>query len=256
MPLELVTIPCLSDNYAYLVHDAASGDTAVFDVPDAEPILNALSARGWTLSHVFLTHHHWDHVDGLGDLLGRATAKVIGAAADSHRLPPLDRQVREGDTVDLGSETVEVMEVPGHTTGHLAYHMPDSGLLVTMDSLMGLGCGRLFEGTPEMMYASLQKMAALPGETLVCSGHEYSETNARFAMTIESGNPTLISRRDQIAEARANGQATVPTTLQLELDTNPFLRANIPDVQKSVGLDGSDPVAVFAEIRRRRDTFK
>lgn len=255
MPLELVTIPCLSDNYVYLVHSRETGETAVFDVPEAEPILNALSSRGWTLSHVFLTHHHWDHVDGLGDLLAKAPAAVIGGAADAHRLPDLDQQVREGDSIGFGGETVEVLEVPGHTIGHLAYHLPASDILVTMDSLMGLGCGRLFEGTPDMMYNSLQKMAALPPVTLICSGHEYSETNARFAMTIEPDNPALISRRDKIAEARANGQATVPTTLQLELDTNPFLRADQPDVQTQVGLSGSDPVTVFAEIRKRRDTF-
>ena len=256
MPLELVTIPCLSDNYVYLAHDEASGDTAVFDVPEAGPILETLKGRGWTLSHVFLTHHHWDHVDGLGDLLAEAPAKVIGAAADAHRLPPLDIQVADGDNVIIGTEQVEVLEVPGHTTGHVAYYMEGSGILVTMDSLMALGCGRLFEGTPEMMYASLQKMAALPGETLVCSGHEYSETNARFAMTIEPENSALISRSDAIAEARAKGKATVPTTLRLELDTNPFLRADQPGVLKTVGLPGSDPVAVFAEIRERRDSFK
>ena len=256
MPLELVTIPCLSDNYVYLAHDEASGDTAVFDVPEAAPILETLKGRGWTLSHVFLTHHHWDHVDGLGDLLAEAPAKVIGAAADAHRLPPLDIQVADGDNVIIGTEQVEVLEVPGHTTGHVAYYMEGSGILVTMDSLMALGCGRLFEGTPEMMYASLQKMAALPGETLVCSGHEYSETNARFAMTIEPENSALISRSDAIAEARAKGKATVPTTLRLELDTNPFLRADQPGVLQTVGMPGSDPVAVFAEIRKRRDSFK
>lgn len=255
MPLELVTLPCLSDNYTYLIHDETSGETAVFDVPDAIPILKALEVRGWTLSHVFLTHHHWDHVDGLGDLLAKAPAKVIGAAEDAHRLPPLDQQVSEGDCVAFGGEEIRVLEVPGHTTGHVAYYLPQSGYLVTMDSLMALGCGRLFEGTPDMMFASLQKMAALPPETLILSGHEYAETNARFAMGIEPGNPALISRNNQIAAARAAGRATVPTTLQLELDTNPFLRAHIAEIQAQMDLSGSDPVSVFAEIRKRRDTF-
>lgn len=255
MPLELVTIPCLSDNYAYLVHDAESGETAVFDVPEAGPIVAALKDRGWTLSHVFLTHHHADHVQGTADLLSEAPAQVIGAAADARRLPPLDRQVSEGDAIPFGGEGVAVIEVPGHTVGHVAYHLPGSAILVTMDSLMHLGCGRLFEGTPAQMFDSLQRMAALPPETTVCSGHEYAETNVRFALTIEPGNSRLISRKDEIAEARAAGRATVPTTLALELDTNPFLRCHVPAVQASVGLADGDPLAVFTEVRKRRDSF-
>lgn len=256
MPLTLVTIPCLSDNYTYLVHDDASGDTAVFDVPEAGPILDELNRRGWTLSHIFLTHHHADHIDGVPALLAKAPATVIGGKADAHRLPPLDQEVGEGDRIALGGETVEVLEVPGHTTGHLAYHMPASGLLVTMDSLMHLGCGRLFEGTPDMMFASLQKMAALPPETVVCSGHEYAATNIRFALTIEPANPDLISRQEEIAAARAQGHPTVPTTLAQELSTNPFLRCEVAEVQAGVGMDGADPVAVFSEIRKRRDSFR
>lgn len=255
MPHELVTIPCLSDNYAYLVHDAESGETAVFDVPEAAPIRAALAARGWTLSHVFLTHHHADHVQGLAELLAEAPAQVIGARADAHRLPPLDRQVGEGDVVSLGGAPVETLEVPGHTTGHVAYHLPEAGILVTMDSLMHLGCGRLFEGSPAQMLQSLQKMAALPPETVVCSGHEYAETNVRFALTIEPDNPRLISRRDEITAARAAGRATVPTTLELELDTNPFLRCHVPAVQAAVGLSDGDLLAVFTEVRKRRDGF-
>ncbi|WP_417523045.1 hydroxyacylglutathione hydrolase [Marinovum sp.] len=255
MPLELVTIPCLTDNYAYLVHDDQSGETAVFDVPEAGPILDALSSRGWTLSHVFLTHHHADHVQGTAELLAGAPAQVIGAKADAHRLPPLDVEVAEGDEVDFGGESVHVMEVPGHTIGHVAYHLPGSAILVTMDSLMHLGCGRLFEGTPAQMLDSLQKMAALPPETTVCSGHEYAQTNVRFALTIEPENSRLISRRDEIAAARAAGRATVPTTLALELDTNPFLRCHLPAVQSSVGLADGDPLAVFTEVRKRRDSF-
>ncbi|MDD9743601.1 MULTISPECIES: hydroxyacylglutathione hydrolase [Marinovum] len=255
MPLELVTIPCLSDNYAYLVHDDKSGETAVFDVPEAGPILETLEARGWRLSHVFLTHHHPDHVQGTADLLAKAPARVIGAAADAHRLPSLDQQVGQGDVVPLGGESVEVIEVPGHTTGHVAYHLPTSAILVTMDSLMHLGCGRLFEGTAAQMFDSLGRMAVLPPETIVCSGHEYAETNVRFALTIEPENSRLISRRDEIAAARAAGRATVPTPLALELETNPFLRCHIPAVQASVGLADGDPLAVFAEVRKRRDSF-
>ncbi|MCJ7871729.1 hydroxyacylglutathione hydrolase [Phaeobacter sp. J2-8] len=256
MPLELVTIPCLSDNYTYLMHDAQSGETAVFDVPEAGPILSALETRGWTLSHIFLTHHHWDHVDGTADLLRAAPARVIGAKADAHRLPPLDQQVVEGDSIAFGGEEVTVLDVPGHTIGHVAYHLPKSGFLVTMDSLMALGCGRLFEGTPDMMLASMQKMAALPPDTVICSGHEYAETNFRFAMTIEPGNNDLISRGEEIAAARAAGRATVPTTLAQELATNPFLRADVAAVKTAVALADGDPVSVFAEVRKRRDSFK
>ena len=157
--------------------------------------------------------------------------------------------------VPLGGESVEVIEVPGHTTGHVAYHLPTSAILVTMDSLMHLGCGRLFEGTAAQMFDSLGRMAVLPPETIVCSGHEYAETNVRFALTIEPENSRLISRRDEIAAARAAGRATAPTTLALELDTNPFLRCHIPAVQASVGLADGDPLAVFAEVRKRRDSF-
>lgn len=256
MPHTLVTIPCLADNYTYLVHDDASGDTAVFDVPEAGPILSELKRRGWRLSHVFLTHHHDDHIQGTEALLSEAPAQAIGARADAHRLPPLDRQVREGDSIAFGGETVEVLEVPGHTTGHVAYHLPRSGILVTMDSLMHLGCGRLFEGTPAMMFASLQKMAALPPQTVVCSGHEYAETNIRFARAIDPDNSDLISRQNEIAVARSTGRPTVPTTLALELATNPFLRCHDPEVQAQVGMAGADPVEVFAEIRKRRDGFR
>ncbi|TNF20302.1 MAG: hydroxyacylglutathione hydrolase [Rhodobacteraceae bacterium] len=256
MPLTLVTLPCLSDNYTYLVHDDASGETAVFDVPEAEPILAELKRRGWTLSHIFLTHHHDDHIQGTGALLAEAPATVIGARADAHRLPPLDTQVGEGDAIAFGGETVEVLEVPGHTTGHLAYHLPRSGILVTMDSLMHLGCGRLFEGTPAMMHASLHKMAALPPQTVVCSGHEYAETNIRFARAIDPDNPDLISRQREIAAARSAGRPTVPTTLAQELATNPFLRCHTPQVQAQVNMAGADPVDVFAEVRKRRDGFR
>ncbi|MEM6658826.1 MAG: MBL fold metallo-hydrolase, partial [Pseudomonadota bacterium] len=147
MPLEIVTVPCLSDNYAFLAHDAVSGQTALVDAPEAAPILNELNARGWDLSHILITHHHWDHVDGLADVLDHHPATVIGAAADAHRLPPLDVQVSDGDSFDIAGEPVQVLDVSGHTVGHVAFYMPDSAAVFTADSLMALGCGRLFEGT-------------------------------------------------------------------------------------------------------------
>jgi hydroxyacylglutathione hydrolase len=255
MPLEIITIPCLADNYAFLAHDAASGDTALIDVPEAAPILAALSARGWTLSHVLLTHHHYDHVDGLDEVLATHKAKVVGAAADAHRLPPLDIAVSEGDQVQIGPEMARVMDVSGHTLGHIAFYFKASRAVFTADSLMALGCGRLFEGTAPQMWDSLSKLAALPDDTLVCSGHEYTAANGNFALTIEPDNPDLIARVADIAAARAANRPTVPSLMSLERATNPFLRAGIDAVQQNVGMQGADPADVFAEIRARKDRF-
>ncbi|WP_170527673.1 hydroxyacylglutathione hydrolase [Ruegeria arenilitoris] len=255
MPLEIVTIPCLSDNYAFLAHDHASGQTALVDAPEAGPILAELTARGWRLSHVLLTHHHWDHVDGLPGILEQHPAQVIGAAADVHRLPPLDKQVADGDRFEIGGEPVEVLDVSGHTVGHVAYYMPKSAVVFTADSLMALGCGRLFEGDAAQMWTSLSKIAALPDETSVCSGHEYTQSNARFAVTIDPYNTALQQRVHEIDQARAKGRATVPSNLGVEKATNPFLRATDPKIQAQLGMVGADPVAVFAEIRGRKDRF-
>ncbi len=255
MPLEIVTIPCLSDNYAFLAHDSESGDTAVIDVPEAKPILAALTQRGWRPSHVLLTHHHWDHVDGLAELLENYPATVIGAAADAHRLPDLDLKVSDGDKFQIGGEPVEVLDVSGHTVGHIAFHMPQSRAVFTADSLMALGCGRLFEGSAPQMWRSLNKLAALPDETLVCSGHEYTQANANFAKTVEPQNLELQKRITDIAKARAAGKPTVPSILALEKATNPFLRAAEPGIQANLGMAGADPAAVFAEIRARKDSF-
>lgn len=255
MPLELVTVPCLADNYSFLIHDAETGETALVDVPEAGPIRAELDRRGWTLSHVLLTHHHWDHVDGLAELLETHPAKVIGAGADAHRLPPLDQSVAEGDTIRIGGETGHVIDVSGHTIGHIAIHFPDSKLLFTADSLMALGCGRLFEGTAEQMFDSLSKLAALSGDTVVCSGHEYTASNGKFALTVDPENADLIARVQAVAEARDAGQPTVPSLLSEELATNPFLRGHTEGVQKAVNMVGADPAHVFAEVRKRKDNF-
>ena len=255
MPLEIVTVPCLADNYAFLLHDATSGATAVVDAPDPAPILDALAARGWQLTDILITHHHWDHIDGVPALEQATGAKTWGNAADAGRLPPLDHALAPGDTVTIGGETGTVIEVSGHTVGHIAFHFPDSKAVFTADSLMALGCGRLFEGTPDMMHASLSRLAALPPETLVCSGHEYTASNAKFALTIDPDNPALISRSEAIDAARAEGRPTVPSTLQEELDTNPFLRAHDPAIRARLDMDTADDVAVFAEIRARKDRF-
>lgn len=255
MPLEILTIPCLSDNYAFLAHDAASGETALIDAPEAEPILAALEAKGWVLSHVLLTHHHWDHVDGLAEILARHPAKVIGADADAHRLPKLDNAVAEGEQFQIGGEPVHVIDVSGHTVGHIAFHMPQSNAVFTADSLMALGCGRLFEGTPAQMWDSLSKLAALPAETVVYSGHEYTQSNARFALTVDPDNAELQNRAAEIDSARAAGAPTVPSTLALELATNPFLRSADPGMRSHLGMEAATDAEVFAEVRGRKDRF-
>ena len=255
MPLELVTVPCLSDNYAYLIHDAETGQTAVIDVPEPGPILAALSAHQWRLTDILITHHHDDHISGVETLRTATGAMVLGAAADAHRLPPLDYALTEDASFAIGPEKVRVIDVPGHTLGHIAFHFPKSGYAFTADSLMSGGCGRLFEGTPAQMHASLQKLAALPPDTLICSGHEYTASNLRFAATLEPGNPQLISRIERVTDQRAKGLPTVPVTLQTELDTNPFLRVHLPALKLAIGQADANPAMVFAEIRARKDRF-
>lgn len=255
MALAMITVPCLADNYAYLVHDAASGRTAVVDVPEVGPILAALDAQQWRLTDILITHHHPDHIDGVDALRDRTRAPVYGAAADAHRLPRLDEALVEGSRFWIGTEEVQVIEVPGHTIGHIAFLMPTSGYAFTADSLMAGGCGRLFEGSARQMHGALQKFAKLPPATLICSGHEYTTSNLRFAATIEPENAALAARIAETAALRAEGKATVPEQLSVELATNPYLRAHLPAVKAAVGLPDADDVMVFAEIRARKDRF-
>ncbi len=255
MRLELVTIPCLKDNYAFLIHDAASGETAVVDLPEAPPIRAALSQRGWRLSDILLTHHHWDHIDGVADLVAATGARVTGAGADAHRLPPLGRSMAPGEAFTVCGTRAEVLDVPGHTVGHIAYYLPEAGLAFTGDSLMAGGCGRLFEGTPAQMWQSLSHLATLPPETLICSGHEYTASNLRFAATLEPENAALMLRIAATTAARQEGRATVPSTLSLELETNPFLRAGLPQIKAALGMKHAPDDASFAEIRARKDRF-
>jgi len=255
MPLEIVTVPCLADNYAFLIHSTETGETAVVDVPEVAPIEAALTGRGWSLSHILVTHHHWDHVQGVDPLRAATGAKVIGARNDASRLPKLDLAVAEGETFQFAGHEVRVFDVSGHTVGHIAFYIPDANAVFTADSLMALGCGRLFEGTPDQMWASLSKLAALPGETIVCSGHEYTTANAKFALTIEPGNAALVARATAIARSREKGLPTVPSTLAEELATNPFLRAGLSELKAAINMPDASDVAVFAEIRGRKDRF-
>ena len=255
MPLDIVTVPCLADNYAFLVHSSQTGETALVDAPEATPIRRALNERGWTLSHILITHHHSDHIDAVDPLRQEFGARVVGASADAERLPRIDLAVAEGDRFEILDHEVRVLDVSGHTVGHIAFHIPEASVVFTADSLMAMGCGRLFEGSAEQMWTSLSKLAALPPETLVCSGHEYTAANAKFALTVEPDNPDLQARVASIDAARAKGEPTVPSKLAEELTTNPFLRANLPEVKALIGMASMPDVAVFAEIRRRKDCF-
>ena len=239
MPYEILTIPCLADNYAFLLHDNDTGTTALIDAPEAAPVLAALRQKGWTLDMVLLTHHHWDHIDGLPDLLVETSPKIVGAAKDAARLPKLDIAINEGDTVEVGSLKGTLIDVSGHTVNHIAYAFP--GAVFTGDSLFAMGCGRVFEGDMEMMYNSLQKLAALPPDTMVYSGHEYTLANARFALSVMPDDPAIQARAKDIERLRASGTATVPSLLSLELATNPFLRAR--------------DAAEFASLRQAKDNF-
>ncbi len=253
MTMEIVTVPCLKDNYAFLLRCTTTGKVAVVDVPELAPIENALAQRGWRLSDILITHHHGDHTEGVDALRASTGARVTGARSDAHRLPQLDLAVAEGDIVAVGALDGRVIEVPGHTVGHIAFAFP--GAVFTGDSLMAMGCGRLFEGTAEQMWRSLGKIAALPSETLVYSGHEYTESNTRFAMTVEPDNSDLQARQARIVATRTKGDPTVPSTLSEELATNPFLRAGVASVKAAVGREGASDAEAFAEIRRRKDRF-
>ena len=255
MPLEIRLVPLLNDNYAYLLHDPASGEAAVVDPSEAGPVLSALQEAGWTLKHILNTHHHPDHTGGNGALKQATGAKVVGPEKDRHRIPDLDIGLAEGDTYRVGNSTLRVLEVPGHTSGHIALVFDEDGALFSGDTLFSLGCGRLFEGTPAQMWHSLGKLRALPGAMRVYCGHEYTQSNCRFAVTIEPDNESLKHRAAEITELRAAGQPTIPSTIAVENLTNPFLRADHPELQAAQGWQGRGPVEIFAEIRRRKDSF-
>ncbi len=255
MPFELVTVPCRTDNYAFLLHETGSGATALIDAPETAPIRAAVNNRSWALNEIWITHHHHDHVEGVEDLRAEFGAKVVGHSADRHRLPNLDREISDGETFVFAGADVHVIDVSGHTIGHIALYVPDANAVFTADSLMALGCGRVFEGTFEQMWESLSRLAKLPPDTQVCSGHEYTATNARFALTIESDNPDLQTRADAVFAATQSKTPTVPSVLSEELATNPFLRAHLPNVKAALGMPEASDAAVFAEIRRRKDAF-
>ena len=262
LTIDVYTVPCLSDNYAYVIHNTATGKAAIVDVPDAGPIIAKIKELGASVTEIFLTHHHWDHIDGLDDLqialvtqLDQNKCRVFGAKADAHRLPPLDEALSPGQTVQICGVEGKIFDVSGHTLGHLALHMPGIKALFTADSLMAMGCGRLFEGSAAQMWQSLSQLRTLPSDTLVYSGHEYTESNMAFTLSLGETNPDIATRAGQITTDRAAGHATVPRLLSLELKTNPFLRADDPSLQAIIGMSGKQPVEVFAKIRGLKDNF-
>ena len=246
MDLEIAQFPCLSDNYGYLLHDPDSGLTAAIDTPDAEVIEAELRRRGWKLTHILNTHHHGDHAGGNLALKERFGCQIVGPRADARRIPGLDIGVGDGDLVPFGNRRIEVIETPGHTRGHIVYYVPEVSAAFVGDTLFALGCGRLFEGTPDQMWNSLQKILRWPDETRIYCAHEYTLANASFALTVEPENSALIARAREVAALRRAGRPTVPSTLGLERATNPFLRPSSAALKAAIGLAGADEVSVFA----------
>ncbi len=242
-----------SDNYGVLLHDPATGATATIDAGEAAPIEAELDAAGWRLSDILVTHHHGDHVAGVETLKKRFGARVTAPAYDRDRVPGVDATVREGDVVTVGKIKGSVIETPGHTLGHVAYHFAEEKLLFCGDTLFAMGCGRLFEGTPQQMWTSLSKLAALPGDTKVYCGHEYTLSNARFALRFDGANPALAARAAEVERLRAEDRFTVPSTIAEERATNPFLRAGDPAVAAALGLPGARPAEVFAALREAKN---
>jgi len=253
--LTIHMFPCLADNYGYLLHDEESGATAAVDTPDAGEIARQLDAKGWHLTHILNTHHHGDHAGGNLELKAKTGCTIVGPQADAARIPGIDRGVGEGDVVALGAHRATVFETPGHTRGHIVYHFAAAHAAFVGDTLFAMGCGRLFEGTPGQMWSSLQKILSWPDDTRIYCAHEYTQSNARFALSVEPQNLELQARAAAVARLRAAGTATVPSTLGEERATNPFLRPHSGALRATIGLTSAQDVDVFAKTRALKDAF-
>lgn len=246
---------CREDNFGVLIHDPMTGETAAIDAPDAAAIRKHLDQAGWRLTHIFITHHHIDHVEGIPELKDAYGAKVIGPKPEADKIAGLDETYGDGDHFEFAGRRVDVIHTPGHTLGHVCFHIPSEKLLFAADTLFALGCGRLFEGTPADMWASLQKLAVLPDDTTVYCGHEYTLSNARFALSVDPDNSALADRFDRITEMRAKNVSTLPTAIGYEKRTNPFLRPHDPGIRRHLNMVDATDGEVFTELRRRKDNF-
>jgi hydroxyacylglutathione hydrolase len=255
MALTVDLVPCLSDNYAYVLHDSADRLCAVVDPSEPGPVKRALAARGLKLTHILNTHHHFDHTGGNVPLKEEFGAVIVGPAKDRERIPGIDIGVEESAPWQFGAHTARILEIPAHTRAHIAFAFEEDNIVFTGDTLFAMGCGRLFEGTPQMMWASLSKLMQLADEMRVYCGHEYTLSNGRFALSVEPNNTHLQARMKDVERLRAQSQPTIPSTMGLEKKTNPFLRPDSPEIRKTLGLEAADDVAVFGELRRRKDVF-
>ena len=251
--LEIHQFPCLSDNYGVLIRDSESGLVASIDAPDAEAVKQALAEKGWTLTHILTTHHHWDHTDGNLPLKQATGCTIIGPKPEAAKIPGIDEAVGEGDTFKFGSFDVEVLETPGHTAGHIVFHIPAAKVAFVGDTLFAMGCGRVNEGTMQEMWSGVEKVARLPADTVLYCGHEYTVANAEFALTIEPGNAALKTRAEEVRALRAAGKPTLPTRVDLERETNPFIRIDSAEIRKTLGLENAENWQVFAEVRERKN---
>jgi hydroxyacylglutathione hydrolase len=255
MPVQTYLFPCLTDNFGVLLHDPASGATAAIDAPEAAAVEAALGKTGWRLTDILVTHHHGDHTAGIAELKEYHHCRVVAPRNEAKRIAHVDETVGEGEAVRVGGLEGKVIETPGHTAGHISYFFPADKLAFVGDTLFSIGCGRVIEGNPEMMWQSLLKLRNLPDDTKFYCGHEYTAGNIRFAKTIEPDNKALAVRADEVAKLLAAGKPTIPATIGAEKAANPFLRADIAEVAKSVGLSGSPAWKVFAEMRERKNRF-
>ena len=253
--LEIHQIPTRSDNYVYLLRESSSGNAAVIDPSDAEPVLETLDMFGWNLTHILATHHHNDHVGGVPEIKEKTGCIVVGPKADRDRIPMIDVEVADGDTFKFCDAEAKIWDVPGHTAGHIAYWFAESQALFSGDTLFALGCGRVFEGTHEQMYESISKFSEVPDETWIYCAHEYTSANVKFALHVDPDNAALQAYAKQIGQRRDAGVSTIPSLMGVERRTNPFLRAGDPALAKVLGMEGSSPVEVFAEIRTQKDNF-
>ena len=249
--LEIHQFPCLSDNFGVLIRDADV--VASIDAPDAKAVAAALAGKGWRLTHILTTHHHGDHTDGNLAVKAETKCTIVGPRAEAARIPGIDTQVGQGDTFKFGTHEVRVLDTPGHTAGHISYWIPSANVAFVGDTLFAIGCGRVIEGNAQMMWQSLQKLMALPKETAVYCGHEYTQANAKFALTVEPENAALQKRAKEIDQLRAAGKPTLPTNIGLELETNPFLRPHVPAIQQRLGMVGKPEWQIFGEIRERKN---